>query len=104
MLADIDFDYLQLWGHYRMLVGLHGRIRGRITDPGLNVYHLTSLGLCRYRLGEYWQVECPQARPHYPGRRVDGQPHRGCTGCRSVVSGVADGADERADGGGNLPR
>jgi hypothetical protein len=31
--ADIDFDYLQLWGHYRMLVGLHGRIRGRITDP-----------------------------------------------------------------------
>jgi hypothetical protein len=66
VLADIDVDYLQLWGHYRMLVGLHGRIRGRITDPGLNVYHLTSLGLCRYRLGEYWQVECPQARPHYP--------------------------------------
>ncbi len=56
VLEDIDFDYLQLWGHYRTLIGLHGRIHGRITDPALNVYHLTNLGLCRYRLGEYPQA------------------------------------------------
>ena len=36
VLADIDFDYLRVWGHYRTLVDLHGRIHGRITDPNLN--------------------------------------------------------------------
>ncbi len=36
VLADIDFGYLQLWGHYRTLTELHGRIHGRITDPALN--------------------------------------------------------------------
>ena len=56
VLADIDFGYLQVWGHYRTLVDLHGRIHGRITDPALNAAHLTSLGLCRYRLGEYRQA------------------------------------------------
>ncbi len=33
VLADIDLDYLRAWGHSRTLVGLHGRIHGRITDP-----------------------------------------------------------------------
>ena len=43
MLADIDFDHLRAWGHYRMLVGMHGRIHGRITDPILNAGHLSNL-------------------------------------------------------------
>ncbi len=53
VLEDIDFDYLQLWGHYRTLVELHGRIHGRLTDPALNVTHLGNLGNCRSSLGEY---------------------------------------------------
>ncbi len=56
VLRDIGFDYLQRWGHYRMLAELHGRIHGRITDPGLNADHLTSLGNCRASLGEYEQA------------------------------------------------
>ena len=56
MLADIDFDYLQVWGHYRTLVDLHGRIHGRITDPALNAAHLTNLGLCHFSLGDYRQA------------------------------------------------
>ena len=56
VLADIDFDYLQVWGHYRTLVELHGRIHGRITDPALNATHLSSLGNCHFRLGEYRQA------------------------------------------------
>ena len=44
VLRDIGFDYLQRWGHYRMLAELHGRIHGQITDPGLNADRLTSLG------------------------------------------------------------
>src|SRR4029077_12963436 len=46
VLDDIDFDYLQLWGHYRILLELHGRIHGHITDPTLNANHLNSLGNC----------------------------------------------------------
>jgi tetratricopeptide (TPR) repeat protein len=53
VLAEIDFDYLQVWGHYRMLIGLHGRIDGRITDPIRNVGHLGDLGACHAHLGEY---------------------------------------------------
>ena len=53
VLEDIDFDYLQVWGHYRTLVDLHGRIYGRITDPTLNVVHLANLGICHASLGDY---------------------------------------------------
>jgi tetratricopeptide (TPR) repeat protein len=53
VLADIDYDYLQLWGHYRTLVELRGRVHGQITDPTLNANHLTNLGLCHHGLGDY---------------------------------------------------
>ena len=56
VLDDIDFDYLRVWGHYRTLVGLHGRIHGRITDPALNAAHLINLGNCHASLGEYRQA------------------------------------------------
>jgi tetratricopeptide (TPR) repeat protein len=32
VLLDIDMNYLQLWGHYRLMVQLHERLQGRITD------------------------------------------------------------------------
>jgi tetratricopeptide (TPR) repeat protein len=56
VLQDIDWGYLQLWGHYRMLVDLHGRIDGHITDPGLNAIHLMGLAGCHFILGEYRQA------------------------------------------------
>ena len=56
VLADIDFDYLQVWGHYRTLIELHGRIYGHITDPYLNVVHLTNVGNCHFHLGDYRQA------------------------------------------------
>jgi tetratricopeptide (TPR) repeat protein len=53
VLRDIDFDYLQTWGHYRTLVEMRGRIHGRIADPALNANHLGNLGNCHLSLGEY---------------------------------------------------
>jgi tetratricopeptide (TPR) repeat protein len=53
VLNDIDFDYLQVWGHYRTVVDLHGRIHGQIANPALNGAHLTGLGLCHTTLGDY---------------------------------------------------
>ena len=53
VLRDIDFDYLRVWGHNRMLVDLHGRIRERVTDPAAKADHLRVLGLCYTHLGDY---------------------------------------------------
>ena len=56
VLQDIDFEHLLVWGHYRTLVELHGRIQGRITDPALNAEHLACLGVCHASLGDYEQA------------------------------------------------
>ena len=56
VLAGIDLGYLQVWGHYRTLVDLHGRIHGRITGRALNAAHLANLGSCQYSLGDYRQA------------------------------------------------
>jgi tetratricopeptide (TPR) repeat protein len=56
VLADIDEDYLQVWGHYRTLVELNQRIHQRITDPFLNGRHLVRLANCYSRLGDYQQA------------------------------------------------
>jgi tetratricopeptide (TPR) repeat protein len=56
VLQDIDFDYLQVWGHYRTLIGLHQRIDGQVTDPVLNAAHLANLGSCQASLGDYPQA------------------------------------------------
>ena len=43
VLRNLD-NYLEKWGHYRTLVGLHGRIHGRIATPAMNASHLSNLG------------------------------------------------------------
>lgn len=54
VLRDIDYDYLQMWGHYRTLIGMHARIDGRITS--MQSDHLTNLGNCHLALGDYRQA------------------------------------------------
>jgi tetratricopeptide (TPR) repeat protein len=56
VLADIDFDYLRVWGHHRIRIDLHRRIHGHLTDRTLNAYHLLGLGICHSRLGDYRQA------------------------------------------------
>jgi tetratricopeptide (TPR) repeat protein len=53
VLADIDFDYLRVWGHNRMLADLHARIHDRISDPLIDADHLNDFGLCTESLGDY---------------------------------------------------
>jgi len=56
VLRDIDFEYLQVWGHYRTLIDLHERINGQLTDPTLNAIHLGGLASSHLRLGHYRQA------------------------------------------------
>jgi tetratricopeptide (TPR) repeat protein len=56
VLADIDEEYLLVWGHYRTLVELNQRIHQRITDPFLKGRHLVRLANCYSHLGDYQQA------------------------------------------------
>lgn len=60
VLREIDFDYLLLWGHARLLVELHRQLLGNLRDPRLAAGSLGNLGLAYADLG---QVE--QAISHY---------------------------------------
>jgi tetratricopeptide (TPR) repeat protein len=44
VITSIDLDYLMLWGHYRLVAECHDRLRGRLSDRGLQAASLTTLG------------------------------------------------------------
>ena len=52
VLFDIDFGYLQQWGHYRMAAGMHERLLGRLTDPQRQMVTAGSLGSIYSILGQ----------------------------------------------------
>jgi tetratricopeptide (TPR) repeat protein len=51
LLIEFDFDYLFLWGHYRLMIELNERLRGRIIDPWLAQTSVGNLGSAHYRMG-----------------------------------------------------
>ena len=53
VLLEIDFHYLMLWGHSRLVVEYHERLKGKIEDDALKAASLGSLGLCYYSLSDY---------------------------------------------------
>jgi len=56
VLLEFDFNYLFLWGHYRLMIELHERLRGKITDPGLSEGSVGNLGSAYYRTGQVQQA------------------------------------------------
>jgi len=44
VLLDIDFNYLDLWGHYRLMMNLHERLQGKINDSYLKQNSVGNLG------------------------------------------------------------
>jgi tetratricopeptide (TPR) repeat protein len=53
VLLEIDFDYLLLWGHARLVAELHERLEGRLTDRELMPSSRIGLGTCYSSLGDY---------------------------------------------------
>ena len=45
VLTDIDYDYLLLWGNYRLMIEMYERIQAKIADPELRMFSLNSIGL-----------------------------------------------------------
>lgn len=52
LLTDIDFDYLLLWGHYRLVVELHSQLRDKIRDKYLRMSNLNGLGFSNHSMGK----------------------------------------------------
>ena len=52
LLLEFDFDYLLLWGQYRLMAELHERLQGKIIDTGLAENSAGNLGSAYYRMGQ----------------------------------------------------
>ncbi len=52
VLFEIDFDYLILWGHYRLTIDLHQRLYERLTDPENDAISKINLASCYSALGK----------------------------------------------------
>src|SRR5262249_25501295 len=63
VLDDIDFDYLQKWGHYRVAADMHGRLSGKLTDPPWQMATAGAIGNLYPMLGQTEQAleHLPQA-------------------------------------------
>jgi len=49
---ETTVNYLHLWEEYRLLVELHKRLQGKLTDKGLQSYNLRNLGVVYNSLGQ----------------------------------------------------
>jgi tetratricopeptide (TPR) repeat protein len=52
VLLEIDFNYLLLWGHYRLMIDLCLRLKENITDMNLQMNNLNGLGLTHYSISK----------------------------------------------------
>ena len=52
VLLEIDVHYLILWGHYRLVLELHHRLQGHLTEPLTESATKGRLGVCYEALGE----------------------------------------------------
>jgi tetratricopeptide (TPR) repeat protein len=53
VLIEIGFDYLMVWGHYRLMAELHERLLGKVSDPYLNQTTVGALATAYYRMAKY---------------------------------------------------
>jgi tetratricopeptide (TPR) repeat protein len=59
VLLQIDFTYLMVWGHYRLMAKLHERLQGKLTQPFQHQTSVGNLGSAYVGLGQYQRaIEC----------------------------------------------
>jgi nucleoside phosphorylase/tetratricopeptide (TPR) repeat protein len=52
ILTDIGFNYLLLWGHYRLMIELHERLQDNLNDPYLQMFSAGHLGAAYESIGQ----------------------------------------------------
>jgi tetratricopeptide (TPR) repeat protein len=58
VLSEIDSDYLNLWGHYHLLIDRYERLQGMLTDPDLELASMGGLGSAYIRTGQFEKGLC----------------------------------------------
>ncbi len=53
VLIDIDSDYLQLWGNYKMVIDMHERLLGKLRNTELKIKSLGNSGTAYHYLGNH---------------------------------------------------
>jgi tetratricopeptide (TPR) repeat protein len=77
VLLEIDFNYLLLWGHYRLMIELHERLQEKINDVDIRQICLNNIGAAFYLIGQaqkavvYWDKGLVKARER-PNRSYEG--------------------------------
>jgi tetratricopeptide (TPR) repeat protein len=51
VLLGFDFDYLRLWGHYRLMIEMHEKLEGKINDLNLARISIGNMGQALYFTG-----------------------------------------------------
>ncbi len=117
LLNDIDVDYLQKWGHYRLAVNMHERLLGRLADPYLQMATAGALGSSYLVLGqteravEHYQQALAIAREAGIRRnegalldklgsiyRLMGQPERAVEHSQQALAIARETGDRNAEG------
>jgi len=52
VLLEVDFDYLFLWGHYKLMITLHEMLQGKVVDSNLRIWNLGNLASAYAFLGQ----------------------------------------------------
>lgn len=56
VLSDIDFGYLFIWGHLRLIAQLHEKLQGKISDSSLKENSVGNLGSAYWSMGQIHQA------------------------------------------------
>jgi tetratricopeptide (TPR) repeat protein len=55
LLTDIDFDFLLLWGHYRLMIAFHEKLLGKVSNKNLASLSAGNLGIALQAVGQIHQ-------------------------------------------------
>ncbi len=74
VLLSIDFDYLDLWGHYRLMIELHETLQGKLTDSNLKSGSVGNLGSAYKNIGQVQRaISCHEQALALSRQRKDRQ-------------------------------
>lgn len=51
VLTDIDYDFLMLWGHFRLMMDLHEKLKGKLENPWLKHSNIGKIGTMYLKFG-----------------------------------------------------
>jgi tetratricopeptide (TPR) repeat protein len=74
VLRGIDFDYLTMWGHYRLGIHMHSRLIGHLADPRTRCDSTLSLGSYHRQIGEFARAIDLHEQSLVIARETDNRP------------------------------